>query len=121
MIAHVVLFRPKPDVSDAARQEIFHALRGASGGIPSVRRFEIGRRLIHGAEYERLMTADFPYAAIIEFDDRQGLEAYLRHPMHDALGKAFYALLDAALVYDYEMMDPLVFTENEVGNHRSMI
>ena len=121
MIVHVVLFRPKPDVSDAQRHEMFDALRAASNGIPSVRRFQVGRRVTHGAGYERLMTEDFPYSAIIEFDDRAALDAYLRHPGHDMLGKAFYTLLDAALVYDYEMMDSLVFTENEVRNHRTMI
>lgn len=103
MIVHVVLFRPKPDVGEADRQAMFSALREASGGIPSVRRFLIGDRITHGASYEPLMSQGFPYSALIEFDDLAGLQAYLVHPRHEELGRLFYALLDSALVYDYEM------------------
>ena len=103
MVVHVVLFRPKPDVSEADRQTMFSALREASSAIPSVRRFLIGDRLTHGAAYEHLMSQDFPYSALIEFDDLAGLQAYLLHPRHEELGRLFYALMDSALVYDYEM------------------
>ena len=101
MVLHVVLFRPKNDVSDADRRAMFGALHVAASEIPSVRRFYVGKRLIHGAGYERLMTQDFPYAAIVEFEDLSGLEAYLTHPKHLELGELFYRLQDAALVYDF--------------------
>ena len=103
MVAHVVLFRPRANVSETERQAMFNALRAASRDIPSVRRFQIGNRVVHGAGYEQRMAADYPYTAIIEFDDLAGLEAYLAHPQHEELGHLFYALLDSALVYDYEM------------------
>ena len=103
MIVHVVLFRPKPDVSELDRDAMFSALRTASKEIPTVRRFLIGSRITHGAAYERLMTQDFPYSAIVEFDDLAGLETYRRHARHEELGRLFYALSDSALVYDYEM------------------
>ena len=103
MVAHVVLFRPRRDVSEPDRQAMFKALRAASRDIPSVRRFQIGDRIVHGAAYEQRMAGDYPYAAVIEFDDMAGLEAYLAHPQHEELGRLFYALLDSALVYDYEM------------------
>ena len=32
-----------------------------------------------------------------------GLEAYLGHPAHDELAQRFWASLEAALVYDFEM------------------
>jgi hypothetical protein len=103
MIVHVVLFRPRPNVSEADREAMFEALRAASTGIPSVRRFQVGARIRHGRPYEQLMTEDYPYAAVVEFDDLAGLGAYLAHPKHEQLGGMFYKLLDAALVYDYEM------------------
>jgi hypothetical protein len=103
MVAHIVLFRPKPDLAPTDRQAMFHALRAAAAEIPSVRRFQIGSRLKHGPEYERLMTDDYPYSAVIEFDDLPGLQAYLQHPRHQALGTLFYQLLDKALAYDYAM------------------
>jgi hypothetical protein len=106
MVAHVVLFRPKADVGASQKHAMFDALAVAAAGIPSVRRFHVGARLMHGPQYERLMTDDYPYAAVIEFDDLQGLQAYLAHPRHQALGKLFYELLEKALAYDYEMTQP---------------
>jgi len=106
MVAHIVLFRPKPDVAPAERRAMFDALAAAATEIPSVRRFQIGTRLIHGPQYERLMTEDYPYAAVVEFDDLAGLQAYLVHPRHQALGDLFYRLLERALAYDYEMVKP---------------
>jgi len=102
MLLHIVLFRPKPAISDADRQAMFDALHVASTEIPSVKRFHVGRRITHGRPYEAMMTEDYPFAAIVEFESLQGLKAYLEHPKHDALGRLFYALLERGLVYDYE-------------------
>src|SRR4051794_39551243 len=102
MFVHLVLFRPKPDVSAADRQAMFDAL-AAAAAIPSVKRFHIGTRVTHDAAYERLMRDDYPYTAVIEFDDLVGLQAYLEHPAHKQLGELFYRFLDGGLVYDYEM------------------
>jgi Stress responsive A/B Barrel Domain len=103
---HIVLFRPKPHIAESDRLAMFDALRAASTGIPSVRRFHVGRRVTHGRPYENLMTEDYPYAAVVEFDDLEGLQAYLEHPRHEDLGRLFYALLEAGLVYDYEVLSP---------------
>ena len=103
MILHAVLFRPKPAVSESDREAMFSALRDAARGIPTVRRFHIGARLRHGAGYEAMMSQDFPFAAFIEFDDLEGLQAYLRHPAHHRLGELFYTLQEAALAYDYDL------------------
>ncbi len=103
MVVHIVLFRPRPDLSDADRQEMFDALRSAATNIPSIRRFHVGTRQTHGAAYERLATQDFPFAAIVEFDDVAGLQAYLRHPEHEKLGALFYRLQELAVAYDYEV------------------
>jgi hypothetical protein len=102
MVLHIVLFRPRPDVREADRLAMFDALSVAATEIPSVRRFLIGRRVTHGASYERLISHDYPFAAIIEFDDLAGLQAYLQHPKHQTLGDLFYSLQESALAYDYE-------------------
>lgn len=84
---------------------MFDALHAAATEIPSVRRFYVGARVTHDRPYEQMMTEDYPYAAVVEFDDLAGLQAYLDHPQHEKLGVLFYELLDSGLVYDYEM-DP---------------
>jgi hypothetical protein len=102
MFLHIVLFRPKGSVSDSDRAAMFHALRAVSTEIASVRRFYIGNRVKHGRPYEQMMSQDYPFAAVVEFDDLAGLLSYLNHPKHERLGALFYEFLEAALVYDYE-------------------
>jgi len=103
MFLHIVLFRPKPGISESNRQAMLDALRVASTEIPSVKRFQIGERVTHGGAYEKLMSADYPYAAVIEFEGLGGLKQYLEHPKHEKIGMLFYELLDGALAYDYEV------------------
>jgi hypothetical protein len=106
MFLHIVLFRPKPGISESDRQAMLDALHVASTEIPSVKRFQIGVRITHGGAYETLMPEDYPYAATVEFEDVEGLKRYLEHPKHAEVGKLFYELLDRGLVYDYDMSDP---------------
>jgi hypothetical protein len=103
VLQHIVLFRPKLGISESDRAAMFAALNAAASEIPTVRRFQVGARVTHGAAYEKLMLHDFPFAAIIEFNDLAGLQAYLRHPAHERLGQLFYELQEAALAYDYEI------------------
>jgi hypothetical protein len=105
MILHVVLFRPRPNVTDAERQQMLDAIREATTGIAAVRQFHIGKRVTHGAAYESMSSDDFPYAAVVELEDLNGLRSYLQHHNHQRLGTLFYELLEAALVYDYEVID----------------
>jgi hypothetical protein len=102
MVVHIVLFRPKPGISESDRAAMFAAVNAAATEIPTVRRFHVGERMTHGAAYEKMTPEDFPFAAIIEFDDREGLQAYLRHAAHERLGELFYKLQEAALAYDYD-------------------
>src|SRR5262245_48684134 len=103
MLLHLVLFRPRPNLTETDRRQMFDAIAEAANGIPAVRRFRIGERITHGAGYETLAAEDFPYAALIELDDLEGLQSYLQHPSHQRLGALFYQLLEAGLVYDYQL------------------
>jgi hypothetical protein len=105
MIAHLVLFRPRPNISDADRRALADALTRATREIPSVRKARVGRRVTHGRPYEALMRVDYTYAAVLEFDDGAGLKAYLEHPAHDALGAQFFACFEDALMYDFELKE----------------
>ena len=106
MIAHVILFKPKPTLTDAERQSVLDGLRAAAAGIPTIRRMRVGRRHRHGRPgYEQLMREDFEYVVIVEFDDVAGLTAYLAHPKHAAIGQHFLQSSAAALAYDYEIED----------------
>jgi hypothetical protein len=103
MLFHVVLFRPRADLGVADRAALLEAFEEALRRIPSIRRFHVGRRVTHGAGYESLMAVSLDYAAILEFDDLAGLQAYLRHPAHEALGQRFMRSLEASAIFDYQM------------------
>lgn len=105
MIVHLVLFTPRADLAAGDRQELAKALAAALRAIPSIRRARLGRRVTHGRPYEDLMRTNYEYAALFEFDDLAGLQAYLQHPAHEALAARFFAAFEEALIYDYELRD----------------
>jgi hypothetical protein len=103
MIWHLVLLKPRPDLTASDRRAFVEAFRRAVTEIPTVRAVRFARRTTHGAGYEQ-RAHDVNYLAVIEFDDRAGLETYLSHPAHDELGRCFGRSLAAALVYDFELL-----------------
>jgi Stress responsive A/B Barrel Domain len=102
MLSHVVLMKPRPDLTKAERRAFVDALATAVREIPTVRGVRVGRRVTFGAGYERMSPDAADFMAVIDFDDLAGLEAYLRHPAHEALGAKFRETLSSALVYDFE-------------------
>jgi stress responsive alpha/beta barrel protein len=103
VIAHVVLFRLRPEVSIAERRAIIDAWTTALNEIPSIRRARVGHRVKIGREYESLARIDFPHGAILEFDDVDGLRAYLDHPAHESITTRFFAAIADTLIYDFEV------------------
>jgi hypothetical protein len=103
VIAHVVLFRPRAELTDAERSALIDAFARALKNIPSIRRSRVGQRVTHGRPgYERMMSEDYDHIAVIEFDDLEGLKAYLDHPAHKELAQRFFSAFEAALMYDFE-------------------
>jgi hypothetical protein len=103
MIAHVVLFRLRPEISIGERRAIVDAWTAALKEIPSIRRARVGPRVKIGREYESLARIDLPYGAILEFDDVDGLRAYLDHPAHEPITTRFFAAIADTLIYDFEV------------------
>ncbi len=103
MIAHLVLFRPKPSLSREERGALLDALENALADIPEIRRAHVGRRVFAGRPYDEQNTEQFPFAAILEFDSEQDLRRYLDHPAHEELGRQFYLASERALVFDFDL------------------
>jgi len=103
MVFHIILFRPRADLTPEETGLFLDAIRTAARAIPSVHAFRIGRRVRHGRGYEQAMIDDYPYSAVIEFNGIEGLKNYLEHPAHEELGRRFQDASEAALIYDYEM------------------
>jgi hypothetical protein len=103
MVSHIVLMKPRADLSAADRRAFVAAFERAIREISHVRHVRIGRRVVHGAGYEARVPDTADYVAVIDFDNLEGLQAYLRHPAHEELGARFYESLSSALVYDFEV------------------
>jgi stress responsive alpha/beta barrel protein len=106
MVTHVVLMKPRPDLTVEDRRAFVAAFEAAVRDISTIRHVRIGRRVIHGAGYERTSPDAADFLAALDFDDLAALQAYLRHPAHEALAMRFGASLSAALVYDFEAVAP---------------
>jgi hypothetical protein len=106
MVSHLVLMKPRPDLSPADRERLIAAFEAAAREIPAVRNVRVGRRITHGAAYEERMPDAADYLVLIDFDDADGLATYLRHPAHEDLGSRFNESLAAAFVYDFEQVEP---------------
>ena len=105
MVSHIVLFRPKPDLDPEARDRLVAAFTAALRDIPHLLHARVGTRVQHGRPYEQMMGVNYEYAAILEFAEVDDLRAYLQHPVHDALGAAFFECLEDVLIYDYDMRE----------------
>jgi hypothetical protein len=103
MVTHLVLMKPRSDLSASDRRDFIAAFERATREIPSVVAVRVGRRVKHGAGYEAATPDAADYFAAIDFDDLGGLQAYLRHPAHEELGARFGTSLSSAMVYDFEI------------------
>ncbi len=103
MVVHVVLFKPRADLPAQERFAFVTALERAIREIPTVRGVQAGRRVKFGAGYEQAAPDAADFLAIIEFEDKAGLLAYLQHPVHEELGRRFGEIMAAGCVYDFEL------------------
>ena len=103
MITHVVLLTPRHDLTQHDRRAFATAFERAVREIPTVRSVRLGKRITVGAGYEQGMPDTSDLLAVIDFDDVDGLQTYLRHEAHAELGVLFGRSLSAALVYDFEV------------------
>lgn len=104
MVAHVVLFRPKSELTSDQRAAFVAALEHALTNIPLIKSARVGRRITLGRQYDHLNAQSYPFAAILEFQSETDLRLYLEHPAHEMLGAQFYITSESALVFDYELM-----------------
>jgi len=106
MISHIVLFKPHQALGAGQKAAVVDHLKAAVARCPTVRACRVGRRVQHGLPgYEQNMPIDYQFALILDFDDVEGLKAYLQSPAHEGIGGFFTSAASASLAYDYELVD----------------
>jgi hypothetical protein len=101
MVWHLVLMKPRPDLSADDQRALLNAFEHACREIPTVRDVHVGRRVTFGAGYEAAMPDTADYVIVLTFDDLPALQTYLRHPAHEELGRRFNQSLSSASVFDF--------------------
>jgi Stress responsive A/B Barrel Domain len=95
MIRHVVLWRLKPDV-DGSFPAIRAALEAQCARIPGLLRVEVGRNIVSSRRaVDMALTCDF--------ESREALAAYHRHPAHMETRAIVDPLADEHWIVDYEL------------------
>jgi len=97
--------KPRADLAPPEREALIDAFEHAVREISVVRTVRIGRRVIHGAQYEQTSPDAADFLVQVDFENLADLQAYLRHPAHEAVGEHFNRLLDSGWVYDFETGD----------------
>lgn len=90
MIAHIVIWTWKPDVTEERVRELVRALRELTARMPSLVRYECGPAL--GLR----QGGDFGVIAVTR--DADGLAAYLDHPDHVELATTVVAPMTATRI-----------------------
>ena len=93
MVKHIVLYTFKEGVqkNDAVKL-IASVLEPLVGKIPGLLHLEV-RRAFSGMDY----------ALYSEFENREALEIYASHPLHQEAKGYFFHLLDSRVAADYEV------------------
>jgi len=97
MIRHFGVFQFHPDITEAKISECFEALTGMVGKIDGLLSVE------HGPyQSDEGLNEGFTHGFIMTFDSTESRDAYLPHPVHEAVKEIVVPCLARVVVFDFE-------------------
>jgi Stress responsive A/B Barrel Domain len=96
VIRHVVMFKLKPGVSPAQRDEWLEMSRRLHGEIDLVRSFSIGADLLR-------LPRSYDVAVVADFDNLDDVRAYADHPTHLTTVELSRELSEHIVSVDFEV------------------
>ena len=103
VIAHIVLFNPKPGLDSETRRAFAKSILRTFSDIPQVRRAIVGKAADINAGYVRNFgEKTYKFAAVLEFQTKDDLVSYLKHPSHQELGRQFWEHCEATVIMEME-------------------
>ena len=96
MIRHVVVFKLKPGVSEARRDEWLEMSRRLHGRIELVRNFKIGVDLLR-------LPRSYDVAVVADFDNLEDVRAYAERPVHLSAVELSRELSEHIVSVDFEV------------------
>jgi hypothetical protein len=94
MIKHVVMWRMKPEVTEAQMVEMKNQLEALKGVVDELLEIEVGIDVLHTDQ-----SADVVLSS--KFNDLAGLKAYATHPAHVKVGEYIKPLVAERRAVDY--------------------
>ena len=99
-VKHMAVFQFKEGVSEEQVQECFSELVGMVGQIPGL------EEVLHGPyESDEGLNDGFTHGFIMTFDSLESRDAYLPHPIHEAVKDVVVPCLERVVVFDFEVKD----------------
>ena len=96
MVRHMVMFKKKPETSEAQLQEIMDRLEGMYGEIRGL----MGIRCYRSLPSERPVVWTFLLDSTLA--DEDALKEYIAHPKHVEVNEWMSPFLESRAVIDYE-------------------
>lgn len=96
MIRHVVMFKLKPGVSPAQREEWLEMSRRVHAEIDIVRTYSIGVDLLR-------LPRSYDVAVVADFDSLEDVRAYADHPLHLSAVELSRELSEHIVSVDFEV------------------
>lgn len=98
MVRHFGVFQFKPEITPEQIDNCFAELRGMVGKIPGLLDVE------HGPyQSDEGLNEDFTHGFIMTFDSLESRDAYLPHPVHEAVKEVVVPCLERVVVFDFEV------------------
>jgi len=107
VIAHIVLLRTKPGMSSEEQGLFAQTFERACRSLPSIRRVRVGLVNVQNSSgHPEIGDKPYEVAAVLEFDDQEGLDRYLKDPGHTERARISWQFCESTLIVDAEMGDP---------------
>jgi len=96
MVKHIVMFKLAEKTPENL-ETVISALNGMKGQIETLRHLEVGTDFKESERsYDLVLTT--------HFDDREGLQTYADHPVHQPVIQTVRSLCVGSVVVDYETL-----------------
>ncbi len=95
MITHVVLLKPKTEISADEIATVFEHVRGLQEDIPGIVETRAGKNLSANNQ-------GYSYGFVMRFVDAEHLTAYAPHPAHQVVSRELRALCESIIDFDIE-------------------
>ena len=95
MFTHIAMFRFRPDVDEASKQEVEAKLHELPRLIPDVRAFHVGRDA-------GISEGNWDMVVVAKFDDADGYRTYAAHPDHKPAITAVRAVISERAGIQFE-------------------